>query len=70
MNASETVPGLEGPDYVTLLIEWNDDDNATTVVRDREPKMSSDLGRKIATAMGALVAIALASWGIRHLRPS
>ena len=29
--ASEEDPGLDGPDYVALVIEWDDDDEITTV---------------------------------------
>lgn len=66
---SEDAPGLEGPDYVTLLIEW--DDNADeAIVSDAEPRRISSTGRTIATVVGALVAIAFAAWGIRHLRAS
>ena len=29
-NLSDDVPGLEGPDYLALIIEWNDEDDANT----------------------------------------
>jgi len=65
----EQIPGLDGPDYVTLVIEWDNDDDAATIVSTKrlEPALSGR-GRKIATAAGAVVAIALATWGIRRLR--
>jgi hypothetical protein len=63
----EQTPGLDGPDYVTLVIEWEDDD-AATIVSTKQPAQAPAMGRKIATAVGAVVAIALATWGIRRLR--
>jgi hypothetical protein len=77
MNPShvpEEVPGLEGPDYVTLVIEWggNNDDAVTTVSASAPDRGSPDRGsmmnRKVATFVGALSAIALATWGLRRLR--
>jgi hypothetical protein len=81
MNSShspevEDDPGLEGPDYVALVIEWNDDDTVTNVsARPLGPstwRASSDrsamLARNIATVLGALGAIALTTWGLRRLR--
>lgn len=65
----EDSPGLEGPDYVTLVIEWDEDSGAATLESAEEPVPSSK-GRTIATVVGALAAIAFATWGIRHLRPS
>jgi hypothetical protein len=66
-------PGLEGPDYMTFVIEWSDADDAVTNVSSRplDPSASSGssmLVRRIATVVGALSAIALATWGIRRLR--
>jgi hypothetical protein len=82
MNAPfspEDVPGLDGPDYVALVIEW--DDGADTPVSAGAPERSSQseasmrpqsfpssLVREIATIVGALSAIALATWGLRRLR--
>jgi hypothetical protein len=71
MNSSEMPeesPGLEGPDYVALVIEWDDYD-ADTMVRAREPARTP-LIRRIATVAGALVAIVVATWGLRRLRTS
>ncbi len=67
--AHEDAPGLEGPDYVTLVIEWNETD-AATLVSATEPSRPSNMRRTIATVVGALAAIAFATWGIRHLRTS
>lgn len=63
-------PSLEGPDYVTLVIEWNDGAGAATFARAEEPVRSSSKARTLATVLGALAAIAFATWGIRHLRAS
>lgn len=71
---SEEVPGLEGtgeaPDYIALVIEWGgvSDDDAVTTVSARAPDRGSMVTRKIATLVGALSAIALATWGLRRLR--
>jgi hypothetical protein len=72
MNAPymhEAAPGLEGPDYVTLVIEW-DEDSDEAILESAEEPGPSNKGRTIATLVGALAAIAFATWGIRHLRPS
>lgn len=63
-------PGLEGPDYVALVIEWNDDE-AVTLLTDglvAEPQRPGGRIRTIATVLGALGALMLAAWGIRRLR--
>lgn len=68
---SDEDPGLDGPDYVTLVIEWNDkDDDEVTAVSAEVPAIAAPprLARKIATVIGALVALALATWGLRRLR--
>jgi hypothetical protein len=66
----EEAPGLEGPDYVTLVIEWDQGSDAPTLVSTMEPSRPSSVGRTIATLVGALAAIAFATWGMRHLRTS
>jgi len=70
-TSREDVPGLEGPDYVALVIEWNeDDDDAVTLVlpeTEAEPTRTSTV-RTIAAVLGALGALALAAWGLRRLR--
>jgi hypothetical protein len=71
MNSSEMPeesPGLEGPDYVALVIEWDDAD-AATQVKARAPARTPMI-RKIATVTGALIAIVVATWGLRRLRTS
>lgn len=43
-NPREDVIGLEGPDYVALVIEWNDEDSATTLTtRDITLEIASEL---------------------------
>lgn len=64
----EETPGLDGPDYVTLVIEWDEAADEPTMVSSKQPALPSVRGRKIATMVGALVALALATWGIRRLR--
>jgi hypothetical protein len=66
----EDDPGLDGPDYVTLVIEWNDNTDVTTFAGAEEPDRAPSSGRTIAKVLGALAAIAFAMWGIRHLRTS
>jgi hypothetical protein len=66
---SEQVPGLEGPDYVALVIEWNDeDDGSDTRVTRSGPTYPHRTIRTIAAVVGALGALMLAAWGIRRLR--
>jgi len=63
---SEQVPGLEGPDYVALVIEWNDEDDDSSVRV--EPAYPHGTIRTIAAVVGALGALLFAAWGIRRLR--
>jgi hypothetical protein len=65
----EESPGLEGPDYVALVIEWEDDADAATIVRPREPGRVP-IGRRLAAIAGALAALGFATWGLRRLRAS
>ena len=69
LNDSEMTPGIDGPDYLALIIEW-DDDTADTLVRDdaQPPTRRTSTSRTIAAVMGALGAVLLAVWGIRRLR--
>ena len=71
--AHENDPGLEGPDYVTLVIEWDEGSDAATLVSAQEPtgpSIAHSTARKVATVVGALAALAFATWGIRRLRAS
>lgn len=64
-------PGLDGPDYLALIIEWNDDDAADTLVTSEvapAPAHRPGAARTIAAVVGALGALLLAAWGIRRLR--
>ena len=77
----QNVPGLDGPDYVALVIEWTDlvdepgepadPDNLASRMSSEmqlEPRPAALTGRAIAAALGALGALALAVWGIHRLR--
>ena len=88
MNAAhvseEDDPGLEGPDYIALVIEWGDDSEAVTTVSASAPDQRAQgsmvsalspapspmvMKRKlVATLVGALGAIVLATWGLHRLR--
>ena len=59
-------PGIDGPDYVALVIEWDEDDEVTTVM-DAVPNPIAPPARTIATVVGALAALAFATWGIHRL---
>jgi hypothetical protein len=62
----EQASRLEGPDYVALVIEWNEEeDDAVTLVS--TPNPIPVIRRKIATVLGALSAIVLTTWGLRRL---
>lgn len=66
---TEADPGLEGPDYVALVIEWNDEgDDSAALVASPEPAHPHGMIRTIAAVVGALGALILAAWGIRRLR--
>lgn len=57
---------LDGPDYLAVVIEWDDiawNDEPTPVA---ETVTASPL-RTLAAAVGALGALALATWGLRRL---
>lgn len=69
-HAREDIVELDGPDYVALVIEWNDDgawdDDQTTLVS--TPYRAPEAHRTIATLVSALGAIAFATWGLYRLR--
>ena len=62
----QDTPGLEGPDYLALVIEWDDD--VPTLVRPTAPDRALSTGHQIITVLSALVALVFATWGIRRLR--
>ncbi len=74
-HSYEDDPGLDGPDYVALVIEW--DELAGTlkseisteqlVPQDRAFARSLTL-RPIAAAVGAIGVILAAAWGVHRLR--
>ena len=70
----EDLPGLDGPDYLALVIEWNDEDDVVTLVNrklppeSQEPASRTGTIRTIAAVVGALGALLFAAWGIRRLR--
>ncbi len=68
-NPSEEIPGLEGPDYVALVIEWNDEEEEpAALITSSEPAYPRGTIRTIAAVVGALGALLLAAWGVRRLR--
>lgn len=70
-NLREDDPGLEGPDYLALIIEWNDEDAPDASISGepvQEPTRRTSTNRTIAAVLGALGAVMLAVWGIRRLR--
>jgi hypothetical protein len=66
-DALTSDPGVEGSDYVALVIEWDDEEDEVTHVEYRLPPRAPSSG-KIATVVGALVALALATWAVHRLR--
>ena len=62
----QNTPGLEGPDYLALVIEWEDD--VPTLVRGTSPAPSPTTRHQIITVLSAVVALVLTTWGIRRFR--
>ncbi len=60
-------PQETGPDYVALVIEWDDAEEVTQVV-DRHPVAPSPELKQVAIGVGAFAALLLARWGIHRLR--
>jgi hypothetical protein len=72
-NPGEDAPGLDGPDYVALVIEWNDTEKDPGVTPTSgeipfEPAPPVSTARTIAAVLGALGALFVAAWGLRRLR--
>ena len=63
---SQDTSRLEGPDYLALVIEWDDD--VPTLVRAAAPDHAPAVRLQIITVLGALVTLVLATWGIRRFR--
>jgi hypothetical protein len=66
----EENPAIEGPDYVALVIEWEDPDTQVTqeVASPRALKLPKALLQVAGTVAGAVGALALTAWGIHKLR--
>lgn len=59
---------MEGPDYVALVIEWDDIDDVgegDTIVR--EPVRAPGRSLGVATVVGAIGVLVLAAWGVHRL---
>ena len=59
-------PGEAGPDYVALVIEWDDAENNVTQTLERPAARS--LLNKLALGAGALGALLFAGWGVHRFR--
>jgi hypothetical protein len=71
----EDAPGLDGPDYVALVIEWDqladslDEELALEELEKTLPvKHGRRWGRSLGLAAGAIGMLALAGWGLHRLR--
>ncbi len=71
-NLFDEDPGIDGPDYVALVIEWDEIANTiedeVTTERKAVPPARNPLRGIAAMALGALGVIAAAVWGVRRLR--
>lgn len=61
-------PAETGPDYVALVIEWDDSENDVTQVIPRSPVAPSPDLKKLMMGAGALAALLVARWGVHRLR--
>ncbi len=77
-ETTEEDPGIDGPDYVALVIEWPED-AATEEISDEVTRPTAQVGglralaravslHKVAAAFGAAVVVALAAWRVRRHR--
>ena len=64
----EENPALEGPDYVALVIEWDQAENQVTNVVPSKLHVPKALLQVAGTVIGAVGALALTAWGIHKLR--
>jgi len=62
----QDTPGLEGPDYLALVIEWDDD--VPTLIRTTTQDHAPTPRYQLITVLSAVVALVLATWGIRRFR--
>jgi hypothetical protein len=61
-------PALSGPDYVALVIEWDEIDDQVTQVNQRIRRAPRALFQVAGAALAAVTALGLVGWGIHHLR--
>lgn len=57
-----------GPDYVALVIEWDEVEDITQVVDRSELEPAPHVLKKVMIGAGALGALLLARWGVHRLR--
>jgi len=62
-------PGLDGPDYLALVIEWDQIADAIDdeISRASPPQLVDHPFRMVVAAAGALAALGFAVWGIRRI---
>ena len=70
VNFPQDDPALDGPDYLALIIEWDDAAEPTAVLieESREAPRRKVTSRTIAAVLGALGTVMLAAWAIRRFR--
>ena len=72
VDAHDGVDALDGPDYVALVIEWNeldwDEEEITAIVTAEQGVAAPSPARTIAALVGAFAALAFATWGLHRLR--
>lgn len=72
VNLPQDDPALDGPDYLALIIEWDDDNADPTALlieeQAREAPRRKVTFRTIAAVLGALGTVMFATWAIRRLR--
>ncbi len=67
--APEPASAIAGPDYVALVIEWADDSDVTReIARVPTRAVIPSLARIVAALAGAVGALVLARWSVRHFR--
>ena len=73
-EAFDEDPGIDGPDYVALVIEWPEgaaapDEITDEVTRPTRRTLARERTLRIATgALGAAITVGLVAWGIHRLR--
>lgn len=69
-NLSQDDAALDGPDYLALIIEWDDNGEPEALLMvepSPEPRRAVTI-RTIAAVLGALGAVMFATWAVRRLR--